>query len=109
VAEKILSGWQINGITTLQSGPPLQISGGNAPRLMPNLRGLGVWNFDVPFFKNVRASERFRLQFRSEFFNIFNTPQFGLPNTNFNAPHFAAVASQVNAPRDIQFALKILF
>lgn len=156
VLDKIVGGWQLNGITTFQSGVPLQVTGGNAsqafggtqrpnwtgrnadpggeissrlgryfdtsafyanepftfgnaPRLMSNLRSAGSRNFDASFFKNIPLHEGIRLQFRAEFFNIFNTPQFGLPNTNFNAPNFGVVGSQVNAPRDIQFALKLLF
>jgi hypothetical protein len=35
---------------------------------------------DFSLFKNFNFTERVRLQFRSEFFNLFNTPQFGRPN-----------------------------
>jgi len=82
---------------------------GNAPRLMPNLRGPGAVNFDLAIFKNTRVGEQFRLQFRAEAFNAFNRVQFGNPNTNINSNAFGRISSQQNAPRDIQLALKLLF
>src|SRR5579875_2132796 len=54
--------------------------------------------------------EATRLDFRAEFFNLFNHPQFGLPSSDFNSPAtFGVVNSTVNNPRVIQFALKLLF
>jgi hypothetical protein len=154
--DRLLGGWQMNEILTLQSGTPLQIVGGNAnqtlagtqrpnwngrnptlggaisdrlnryfntadfsanplytfgnsPRTMPDLRAPGLHQLDISLFKNFALHENWKLQFRAEFFNVLNTPEFGLPVTNFNASNFGVVSSQVNAPRDIQFALKLLF
>jgi hypothetical protein len=44
------------------------------------LEGPAFRNVDFSLFKNFNFTERVRLQFRSEFFNLFNTPQFGRPN-----------------------------
>jgi hypothetical protein len=82
---------------------------GTAPRTMPNLRAPGLHQFDVSVFKNFTVYENWRLQFRAEFFNATNTPEFGLPVTNLSASNFAVISSQVNTPRDIQLALKLLF
>jgi hypothetical protein len=59
------------------------------------------------------------LQFRSEFFNIFNHPNFALPNATFNSSGFGTIASTADVaagnplgdggPRLIQFALKLMF
>ena len=49
------------------------------------LEGPAFHNLDFSFFKNFRINERAKVQFRSEFFNIFNTPNFGLPNSGLNA------------------------
>ena len=51
-----------------------------------------------------------RLDFRGEFFNVFNHPQFGLPGADINSPAtFGSISSTVNNPRVIQFAMKLLF
>lgn len=50
---------------------------GNAGRNI--LRGPGYSNFDLGLIKSVLLTERARLQFRAEFFNLTNTPHFALP------------------------------
>jgi hypothetical protein len=82
---------------------------GNAPRLMPNLRGPGTDNFDISIFKNTRIFEKYQIQFRAEAFNAFNRVQFGNPNTNINSTAFGVVSSQQNLPRNIQLGLRFLF
>jgi hypothetical protein len=49
------------------------------------------------------------LNFRAEFFNLFNHAQFGTPVNDINAPGFGSVNSTVNNPRLVQFALKLTF
>ncbi|HEY1745031.1 MAG TPA: hypothetical protein VGG18_17825, partial [Granulicella sp.] len=50
------------------------------------------------------------LNFRAEFFNLFNHSQFGAPGNDFNVPStFGIVSSTVNNPRLIQLALKLSF
>lgn len=76
--------------------------------------GPGLADLDVSVMKMTRLTERFRLQFRSEFFNILNHPNFGVPNqTVFSGTAFNASAGLISATatnsRQIQFALKLLF
>jgi len=49
------------------------------------------------------------LQFRAEFFNIFNTPQFDQPDSSFGDPGFGRISDTINSSRQIQFALKLRF
>ncbi len=73
------------------------------------LRAPGRTNVDFSVFKEFPVTERIRLQFRSEFFNIFNHPQFDLPNTNIGTDVAGTISGTVGTPRDIQFGLRIVF
>jgi hypothetical protein len=50
-----------------------------------------------------------RLDFRGEFFNLFNHAQFGTPVSDINSGQFGVVNSTVGNPRVVQFALKLIF
>jgi hypothetical protein len=71
-------------------------------------------NTDFSIIKHFAIREGMRLDFRTEFFNLFNHPQFGAPGGNasgadFNSPTFAVINYTVNNPRLVQFALKLGF
>jgi hypothetical protein len=68
-------------------------------------------NFDFALFKNTKfgPGEKLGFQFRTEFFNLFNHPQFGPPGNSFGSATFGVVTTQVNNPRLIQFAAKVMF
>ena len=85
---------------------------GNANRTP--LSGPDFVNTDFSIIKHFVPREGMRIDFRTEFFNLFNHPQFGAPGGNgegadFNTPTFAVVNYTVNNPRLIQFALKLAF
>jgi hypothetical protein len=65
---------------------------------------------DVDFiaFKDFPFAERMSVQFRAEFFNIFNHANFGLPDGNVQDSAFGTINS-AGPPREIQFALKLTF
>jgi hypothetical protein len=86
--------------------------------------GPGFRRLDFSLFKDIKFSERFRGQFRTEFFNIVNHPNFSAPGfggngvvaisgaTNFNNSNFGLVGStrdNPNDPRQIQFAFKLYY
>ena len=71
-------------------------------------------NTDFSIIKHFVPREGWRVDFRTEFFNLFNHPQFGAPGGNgsgadFNTPQFAVINYTVNNPRLVQFALKLAF
>jgi hypothetical protein len=85
---------------------------GDEPRVDPNLRQQGINNFDFAVFKKTTIGERADIEFRTEFFNIFNHPQFGPPNgtcCSLNNANFGVVTNTINNPRLIQFGLKFAF
>lgn len=151
----LIGGWQLNGITFIQSGTPRSFSASNtagifAPNTFPNnsgrsgkltgraqgrldrwfdtsafsqpepftfgnmgpvspdIRNDSVRNFDLSLFKEFQM-EKVQIQFRIEALNAFNTPRFGNPNTSVISGSFGRVTSQANAPRQIQFGLKLLW
>jgi hypothetical protein len=165
---KILGkGWQINGITAMRSGIPVNITCGcdptgvgsqNAagrPDAVPGVSsrpssyslpfnqinqgaylqqpvypavgyhfgdvprnsvfGPSIFNWDFSAFRNFNFGEKLKMEFRAEFFNIFNTPQFAPPIGNISSPLFGrsnstiATAGGFASSRQIQFGLKFLF
>jgi Carboxypeptidase regulatory-like domain len=80
---------------------------GNLGRTLTAVRTAGIANYDLSVFKSVDISERFKLQFRTEFFNIFNRTQFGPPGEVKGNAQFGVVSSQLNLPRLVQFALRL--
>ena len=95
---------------------------GSESRVDATLRSNGINNFDFALFKKTMITERAGLEFRFEFFNLFNHPQFGFPGQNFNpttdpitgavnkaANGFGKVTSQLGNPRLIQLAARFVF
>src|SRR5262245_34914020 len=79
---------------------------GNAGRNI--IREPGTHKWDMSFFKNNRITERVNLQFRAEFFNIFNHSNFNGINTAIGSGAFGQVTS-ARDPRILQFGLKLGF
>ena len=95
---------------------------GTAPRDL--LRGPGTWQIDLAADKMFSLTEGTQLEFRSEFYNVFNHPQLGQPQSTFNPSNttgFGSIIDTVNTavspvtpvgsgtPREMQFALRIKF
>ena len=152
LARTVLGGWQLSGITTVQSGFPFTVQEGddhsnrlnlffNLPDrvckgdLPPNQRTPDKWFdtscFTVPADNTIGNSgfnildrdgiisqdfslskyfvlrESVRLQFRSEFFNAFNHPNFGAPTGLLESSNYGKIFSTSIPARQIQFALKL--
>ena len=84
---------------------------GTESRADSTLRAPGINNFDFAIFKRTNFAEYYGLEFRTEFFNLFNHPQFGFPSQNLGSADFGTISSTVPStnPRLIQFALKFIF
>ncbi len=100
---------------------PIGVPGGTGPNQgrfgsigRNTFRGPGFRNFDLSVIKNTPIAlgsnpERAVLQFRAEFFNIFNLVNFGLPANIVSGPGFGQVFRTAGTSRQIQFSLKILY
>jgi hypothetical protein len=160
IADKLVSGWGINGVSTFQSGFPVPLLAqatslstnfnagpprpnvaagcskiidgtaqskvdkwfntacftqpdtfgfGSEPRTDPNIRTHGIANYDFAVFKRTTIRERVGIEFRTEFFNIFNRVQFAGPGNTLGTAQFGQVSSQLNQPRLIQVAGRLNF
>jgi hypothetical protein len=86
---------------------PAAYTFGNSGRNI--LRGPGFHNIDLGISRFFRITERFNLEFRSEAFNLFNTPQLGLPNATLGVSSTGTISSVVNPQREIQLAMRLRF
>jgi len=113
----------------LGSNPPapagcLDLTGNDALGGVTQVPGPGFHRLDFSIFKDFPIKERFRLQFRSEIFNILNHPNFNAPGfggngvvaisgaADFKNSNFGFIGSTRDAPNDprqIQFALKFYY
>jgi hypothetical protein len=66
-------------------------------------------NINLTATKNFHVTERVRLQFRAEAFNVANHPLFGGPNLSPTSASFGLIISQTNSPRAVQFAMRLTF
>ena len=88
---------------------------GNTPRNF--LTGPGQKNVDFSIIKFVPINERFRVEFRAEFFNLFNWVNYANPisnialltPTNQATSSFGRITSASTGPRVVQFGLKLNF
>jgi len=81
---------------------------GNAGR--NRFYGPGLKNVDFSAFKNIRLMERLKLQFRAEFFNVLNHPNFAAPNFLNDANNETGILASTSTPsRQIQLGLKLVW
>ncbi len=74
-----------------------------------SVRGKAITNIDFSLAKNWRFKERYGIQFRTEFFNVFNHSNFVGFITNMNAGNDFGTLTNTQSPREIQFGLKFTF
>lgn len=94
--------------------PPPITGAGNSGTLFGNtagglVLGPGQNNWDMSLSKTVNIRESQSVQFRTEFFDAFNHPQFSLPSTSVNGGSLGVITATSVSPRIIQLALKYSF
>jgi hypothetical protein len=85
---------------------PAPYTFGNAGRNI--LRGPGLASFDLALVRRFAITERYRLTFEAQAFNLFNRVNFDLPQAYLNQPTFGQILS-AQAPRQIQLALRLSY
>ncbi|MGO4885294.1 MAG: TonB-dependent receptor domain-containing protein [Bryobacteraceae bacterium] len=100
---------------------PIGVPGGTGPNSgvfgtlgRNTFRGPGLYDFDFALIKDTPLVERAGgarafLQFRAEFFNIFNIVNFGLPSNILLGPGFGEISRTASNSRQIQFSLKVIY
>ena len=87
---------------------PGPFSYGNEPRVDTGLRAARVVNFDFSANKSFNVTERAKLKFSAEIFDLFNHPQFAEPGVGLG-PSFGVVNHQSSLPRTVQLALRFTY
>jgi hypothetical protein len=72
------------------------------------LRGPGAFNVNLSLSKIFRVREKTDVELRGDAFNLFNSAQFGNPDTNIGDPNFGQISSTAD-PRIVQVALHLKF
>jgi hypothetical protein len=101
---------------------PIHVAGGTGPNQgvfgtlgRNTFRGPAFYNFDfamikdTPFGRRKSGAEGIDLQFRAEFFNLFNIVTMGLPANILNGSGFGEISKTAGNSRQIQFSLKIIY
>ncbi len=79
------------------------------------LRGPGLWNFDMSIYRTFQITERMGLQFRAEAFNVSNTPHFGNPRSDISSSQPGLITGVQNTGREgidermFRFGLRLSF
>jgi hypothetical protein len=101
---------------------PIHVAGGTGPNQgrfgtlgRNTFRGPAFYNFDfalikdTPFGRRKSGAELMDVQFRSEFFNLFNIVTMGLPANILNGSGFGEISKTAGNSRQIQFSLKLIY
>jgi hypothetical protein len=79
------------------------------PSRLAGLRGKGINMWNMSALKNIRVHERVRIQFRCELLNATNHSHFSTPNMAPANLQFGNITATTGYPRQIYFALKLLY
>jgi hypothetical protein len=80
---------------------------GTAPRYFDSLRAFGMRSWSAALMKKFPIRERLSLSFKGEFFNVLNTVNFGVPNSDIESPSFGKITTINGNPRQGQVSATI--
>jgi len=87
-----------------------QFQFGNVSRYLPDVRNPPNFGLNALIEKQWSIRDRYKVEFRTELFNITNSVNFAGPQTSITSAAFGTISlTQVNAPRAIQFGLRVVF
>jgi hypothetical protein len=72
------------------------------------IRGPGSQGWDIALMRQFKIREPLKLDFRGEFYSVFNHQNWGTPNTSVFSPNFGKIFGK-NSPRTIQLSMKLAF
>lgn len=79
------------------------------PKQYEDLRGPGRWNIDATVAKKFPLSEKWKLEFRLEAYNLTNSIMWNNPNTSVSSSLFGRITGQANRGREVQYCARLLF
>ncbi len=82
---------------------------GNFPRVNSDVRMQPYYNEDFSIIRNFRIREGLSMQLKGELLNAFNRHLFARPDRGPNSPNFGLVTDTIDAPRNVQFTLRVNF
>ncbi len=104
-AQARLNQWFNTGCFT----QPSSFGFGNEARADSVARTQGIANWDFSITKQTTLTEQVGLSFRMEVYNLFNRVQFNPPGNQLGSSTFGVISGQLNAPRQVQLALRLTF
>jgi hypothetical protein len=118
---RIISGWA-NANASTYFNIPIQVDGGTGPNQgrfgtlgRRTFRGPAHYDFDFSLIKDTPVGRRssvvelMDLQFRGEFFNLFNIVNMGLPANTLTGSGFGEISKTAGTSRQIQLSLKLIY
>ena len=104
-AQAKLNGW----FNTACFSQPSTFGFGSEARADSVARSQGIANWDFSITKQTTLTEQVGLSFRMEVYNVFNRVQFNPPGNQVGSSTFGVISGQLNAPRQVQLALRLTF
>ena len=108
-SERSVSQWFNTSLFDRASGDQRQYDIRTFPSYLGQVRSPGQSQWNASIFKDFNFTERWKLQFRAECYDLMNHPNFEKPSTTVTSSTFGVISSQGSPGRQFQAALKLTF